>query len=87
MSQKMSELLTLSLSSLETMRDDFEDQYNILLKNSVIRLLRLLKIRRQAIKSYNKHIKCFLKQLDGAMNKEGEDKVVLDMQQQAILIN
>lgn len=30
MTQKISELLTLSLNCLETMRDDFEDQYNTL---------------------------------------------------------
>ena len=54
MSQKLSELLTLSVKSLEQMKDDYEDQYTSLFSVGHGRLLRLLKIKSLAIKYINK---------------------------------
>jgi hypothetical protein len=51
----MSELLTLSLTALESMRDDFEDQYTTLFSQGHTRLLRLLKIKNLAIKFHQRH--------------------------------
>ena len=50
MAQEESELLTLSINSLETMKDDFEEQYSTLFAQGIGRLLRMLKIKKLAIK-------------------------------------
>jgi len=76
MCQAMSELLTLSIRDLETMKDDFADQYNMLFDCAKPRLLKQLKLKNLATKFYRNHHKNFtaqikkLKEAQMLLNKE-----------------
>lgn len=57
MSQKISEILSLSVKDLDLMKQDFEEQYYLLFSTGKQRLLRLLKIKCLAQKHFKKYHK------------------------------
>ena len=70
MSQKISDILSLSIKDLDLMKQDFEEQYNSLFSLAQQRLLRLLKIKCLAIKHCRQHHERFVSQLKAEGNNE-----------------
>lgn len=83
MSQRISEVLTLSVKDLETMKDDFEEQYNTLFSQAHFRLLRLLKIKSLAIKYFRVHHAGYLRRLQ---QETGEQEAGIDLQNQETIL-
>ena len=86
MCQSISELLTLSIRDLETMKDDFADQYDMLFNKAQIRLLRQLQIKCLAIKFYQRHHKNYVTQMHKSIAKN-ETEQDLDLQKQEQMLH
>lgn len=56
-SQTNCELLTITIKDLERMSNEFNDEYNVLFDNMVVRLNNVLKLKIQTIKECNEAIK------------------------------